>query len=315
MKRLLTLLTIGIPMIASAAAPVMTKTTFSDVPPSAWYVGYVEQAVTLDIVAGYRDSNGRLTGKFGPGDNVTVAQALKMAVEASGYDVSKYTVGDQWHNVWYGPYVGVAQTERFSFFVNRLKDFDVAATRGEIAQIVTDAFRLTLQPNGELPFTDVPSSDAHAMAISKLYGDGVISGDTDAYGHATGTFRPGDRINRAEAVKLIMRARENYGTPAPSAPSVGSPSATVMVVTYGANGFTPSELHVSPGTEVRFENNSSLMLQVASNPHPVHTDHPEINADSSVVKGQSYSVIFRTLGTFGYHNHLHAGDTGTIIVE
>ncbi len=212
-KLLLSLSIIGLPLAAVAA----TITTYEDVPPSAWYAGYVSQATTLDIVAGYRDSNGKLTGKFGPSDNVTVAQSLKMATVAAGYDASKYTVSDAWHDVWYGPYVGVAQTENFSFFLDRKTNFNNQASRGELAQIVADAFLLA-KSTDTTPFTDVPSTDTNIGAINRLYADGIISGDTDAYGHTTNTFRPNDKINRAEGVKLIMRAYEKYGKVAPPAP-------------------------------------------------------------------------------------------------
>ncbi|MBP9750701.1 MAG: S-layer homology domain-containing protein, partial [Candidatus Peribacteraceae bacterium] len=89
---LLSLSIIGLPIIASAA----TVTVYDDVPENAWFAGYVHQATTLDIVGGYRDTNGRLTGKFGPSDKLTIAQALKMSVVAAGYDPTEYTVGDNW---------------------------------------------------------------------------------------------------------------------------------------------------------------------------------------------------------------------------
>ncbi|MDH5596672.1 MAG: S-layer homology domain-containing protein [Candidatus Peregrinibacteria bacterium] len=54
--------------------------TFDDVPADAWFFDYVEAAVQLGIVSGYKDAGGNLTGFFGPGDTVNRAQASKIIV-------------------------------------------------------------------------------------------------------------------------------------------------------------------------------------------------------------------------------------------
>lgn len=309
---LLSLSIIGLPIIASAA----TVTIFDDVPENAWFAGYVHQATTLNIVGGYRDANGRLTGKFGPSDNVTVAQVLKMSVEAAGYDSTEYTVGDNWVSLWYGPYVGVAQTERFSFFLDRTTGFENPATRGEVAQIVADAFRVWLDGDTAHPFSDVPQNNEHAKAIDQLFADEVISGDTDAYGHTTGSFRPGDRINRAEAVKLVMRAYEVYGTPAENSgtrdeedtdPKTEPDAPTVSVVSYtDASGFSPANYFIQPGTTVRFENQSTMDLKVVSD--------PALDEVFTVKPGATHAYTFHKAGTYMYRNDLSASDTAIIYV-
>jgi hypothetical protein len=52
--------------------------TFSDVPKGAWFYSYVETAAKNGIVGGYKDTNGTLTGYYGPGDSVTREQAMKI---------------------------------------------------------------------------------------------------------------------------------------------------------------------------------------------------------------------------------------------
>lgn len=307
---LLSLSIIGLPIIASAA----TVTVYDDVPENAWFAGYVHQATTLDIVGGYRDTNGRLTGKFGPSDKLTIAQALKMSVVAAGYDPTEYTVGDNWVSLWYGPYVGVAQTERFSFFLDRTTGFENAATRGEVAQIVADAFRVWLSGDTAHPFKDVPENSKHAKAIDQLYVDGVISGDTDAYGHTTGSFRPGDSINRAEAVKLVMRAYEVYGAPAEddeanedTDPKTEPNAPTVSVVSYSdANGFSPASYFIEPGTTVRFENQSTTDLKV--------TSEPALTEIFTVKPGATHAYTFHKTGTYMVKNGLQMSDSMTVYV-
>lgn len=56
-----------------------TATPFTDVPSSHWASGYVAQAAGQGIINGYGDGN------FGPEDQVTYEQAVKMFVETLGY--------------------------------------------------------------------------------------------------------------------------------------------------------------------------------------------------------------------------------------
>lgn len=68
------LLAAGVPAMLTPAAP------FTDVNPSDWFYQYVTSAYNWSIIDGYKDGNGNLTGKFGPGDPVTRAQISKIAV-------------------------------------------------------------------------------------------------------------------------------------------------------------------------------------------------------------------------------------------
>jgi len=46
------------------------------------------------------------------------------------------------------------------------------------------------------------------------------------------------------------------------------------VVTITSSGVSPRSLTVTPGTQVTFVNNDSRSHNIASNPHPEHTDCP-----------------------------------------
>ena len=62
-------------------------------------------------------------------------------------------------------------------------------------------FALILVPNAfaeEAVFTDVSSTDPHYEAINYLYEHGIVEGYED------NTFRPGNPVNRAEALKIIL---------------------------------------------------------------------------------------------------------------
>ncbi len=90
--------------------------TFEDVPRDAWFGPYVETAVKLGWVEGYRDASGNLTGKFGPGDNVTRAAATKIMINAYGVQSAPSGVENPFNDVkssdWFYEYVVTAYWNR-----------------------------------------------------------------------------------------------------------------------------------------------------------------------------------------------------------
>ena len=288
---------------------------FTDVPQSAWFATYVQTAVEAGIVNGYMDAQGKLTGKFGPGNSVTVAEALKIAVEGAGYDAELYgsVVDSGVGSHWASPYVSVAKAENFIVNASATR-LNRPATRAEVAAIFTSAFDvdITVSQIGSR-FDDVSASTTNAASIEALSRDEVVSGDTDVQGRPTGTFRPAGPINRAEVVKIVIGARARYGTPGEGK---RPPEATGMTVHYtSAGGFSPSVLRVAQGTTVTFINDATSELWVASNPHPSHTDYPELNSNGSFGQGEVFVLKFSRLGSWGYHNHLSPSQGGTIVVE
>ncbi len=101
---------------------------------------------------------------------------------------------------------------------------------------------------------------------------------------------------------------------ASSSTNTASPAQSANTITYTDNGFSPATLTVKAGTTVTIKNASSSVLQFDSNPHPVHTDDPELNV-GVIAPGQSKTVTVTTTGTHGYHNHNNTSDTGTLIVQ
>jgi plastocyanin len=89
----------------------------------------------------------------------------------------------------------------------------------------------------------------------------------------------------------------NSGTPT-------DPSPTVPTVTITAAGVSPKTIQIAVGGRVRFVNNDTAMHMVGSDPHPDHTDCPDINQVGFLLPGQS-----RETGnlvqprTCGFHDH------------
>ncbi len=202
---------------------------FSDVSPNAWYSVYVNQAAESGIISGYKDSQGNLTGHYGPANQITIAETLKIASEGAGYDETTVDVPPGYTELygWATDYIFTAQNccgigKGFSLEEWNDWSFDRPAVRVEVAAVLAKAFKVQITVQTQHAFSDVspdmyyPKTEDHfkyAAEIDALARDGVISGDTDAEGKPIGKFRPTDPINRAEVAKMIMLMRAHYGTP------------------------------------------------------------------------------------------------------
>jgi len=96
--------------------------------------------------------------------------------------------------------------------------------------------------------------------------------------------------------------------------AVVKPVAKTVVVNIAGFAFSPAVVKIKVGDTVKWINDDSAPHQVASNPHPVHTDLPGLESDV-LSKGGSYSFTFDKAGTWGYHCHIHPMMTGTVVVE
>jgi plastocyanin len=116
------------------------------------------------------------------------------------------------------------------------------------------------------------------------------------------------------AVGVYALMQQNAGAPSNKAASSDSDKTAAATITYSDSGFSPSKTTVKSGDTVAIKNTSSSDMQFDSDPHPVHTDDEELNA-GTVAPGQTVTFTVTTKGTFGFHNHLNPGDTGTIVVQ
>jgi plastocyanin len=98
----------------------------------------------------------------------------------------------------------------------------------------------------------------------------------------------------------------------------GTPTAT-DTITITASGANPRSITVSPGTRVTFVNNDSRNHDMASDPHPEHTQCPEINQAGFLTPGQSKATgNLNTVRVCGFHDHndpSNASLTGTIRIQ
>ena len=106
---------------------------------------------------------------------------------------------------------------------------------------------------------------------------------------------------------------------------------TFKVVTLTDNGFSPTSITIARGETIRFVNDSSRNMWVGADEHPTHTEYDgtstrehcangmntgaSFDQCTAVAKGAFWDYTFEKSGTFGYHNHVGASNTGTVVVQ
>jgi plastocyanin len=87
-----------------------------------------------------------------------------------------------------------------------------------------------------------------------------------------------------------------------------------VTITYDGEQFSPAEVTVASGGTVIFVNQSDEDVEPSSDPHPVHTTNPELNA-GEIAPGDDATLTVTDKGEWGYHNHFDSSQTGTVTVE
>ena len=109
------------------------------------------------------------------------------------------------------------------------------------------------------------------------------------------------------------------GPGSPSPTTTTQPPAGGPTVTITSAGVSPKQIEIAAGGRVTFVNNDVAFHEMASDPHPVHTDCPPMNEVGAVTPGQGRQTgPFPTARTCGYHDHgqpTNAALQGTIVIR
>ena len=111
----------------------------------------------------------------------------------------------------------------------------------------------------------------------------------------------------ASGLALAVNCGGSSTSPSPNPnPGGGGPGPVGATITIGANGaVSPASVTINQGESVTFVNNHNRDHQMASDPHPNHTDCPAINALNTLGSGQTRSTnALTTSRTCGFHDHL-----------
>jgi hypothetical protein len=124
---------------------------------------------------------------------------------------------------------------------------------------------------------------------------------------------------------IVRASRSSYDTVEQSVTLSGDATVnfalrvTRPTITIGSNGaVSPKQIIIAIGQSVTFVNNHVQNHEMDSDPHPIHTDCPEINV-GFLAPGQirTTSAITRVVSC-GYHDHLDPFNSslmGTIVVR
>ena len=143
-------------------------------------------------------------GKFAPLDKLSRNQAAKMLVIASGNEEGSpadcpFADVQGWPAGFVATACAKGYMRGYSDGTFRGKN---QITRAEFAKMLMqylDAEDMTLEPVTAAKFTDVPEDAWYAEAVYTLANGGIIKGYGD------GSFKPGNRVTRTEAVVMLER--------------------------------------------------------------------------------------------------------------
>jgi hypothetical protein len=91
-------------------------------------------------------------------------------------------------------------------------------------------------------------------------------------------------------------------TPPPMACSQASTTGPILIAN---NAACPQNITLAAGSQVMVVNQDAVAHEMYSDPHPEHTDCPELNQVGHLEPGQSrLSGNLNTVRTCGYHDHL-----------
>jgi plastocyanin len=98
-----------------------------------------------------------------------------------------------------------------------------------------------------------------------------------------------------------------------------SPVVQTNTITITSTGVSPKNIQVAVGSRVLFVNHDSRSHSMNSDPHPEHTDCPEINQVGFLAPGQSRETgNLVDVRTCGFHDHDDPGSTafqGSIVIN
>src|SRR3954470_12105654 len=103
---------------------------------------------------------------------------------------------------------------------------------------------------------------------------------------------------------LVIACGGGSSSPATGPTSGCTPSTTPNTLTIQNNTICPQALTVARGTQVAIVNSDSRTHEMDSDPHPEHTDCPELNQIGFLSPGQSrQSGNLNTARRCGMHDH------------
>ncbi len=162
-----------------------------------WAEGYIQTLAEQGVVSG------KVEGFFDPNANVTRAELIKMATLAFGHSVEDSILDQPFVDVkinsWFAPFVKVAKD------LSAIQGYDDGTfrpndhvNRAEALKIIFNLAQVSLSGT-EPDFKDVSDTAWFAPYVAHAQQNDIVAGYDD------GTFRPGNKMTRAEVAKVVVK--------------------------------------------------------------------------------------------------------------
>jgi len=219
-KKLLAMAVAVCVLMSMLAYPAFAKKPdmpFTDVKEADWFYSDVAGAYQTGLV------NGKTETEYKPNDNMTYAEAIKLAACMHQY-VEDGEVSLKNGDPWYQTYVNYAKDNGI---ISKDYNYNDNASRSGYMEIFANCMELpeiNYIEEGSIP--DVKSTAAFAPAVYKLYRAGILTGvDADH------NCNPYDNIKRSEVAAILTRmmdedARKEFTMGDPENAPTAKPEAT-----------------------------------------------------------------------------------------
>ena len=225
----------------------VTAGTFADLSDSHWASPFVEQLVADGVVSSEN-------ANYRPADNLSRAEALKLAIEACGVEgTTTINFPDVKEADWFHQYVatGVANSVVGGYENGNFGPND-PVQRAQYAKMVVEACDLADKSDMDNPFDDVSTGAWYFEYVMTAYWWSIIDG------YDNGNFGPMNNANRAEAAKMTANAMDPVerqeepdadGNTGDLVISKSSEPGVVVGIPLGATGVHVASFNVKAGSE------------------------------------------------------------------
>lgn len=171
-------------------------TGFQDVASGSWYLPGIRFAFEQDLMKGSSFQT------FNPNDNLSVAEAVTLAVRLYEIYYGTVLVSSAPSNPWYQKYVDVAVRQNIlnpTYF----SDYTAAINRADFTSLLVRLFPFSNNEKiNQISILNIPDIDGGTFLaddIIAMYNYGIITGDSSL------RFMPKSYISRAEVASIISR--------------------------------------------------------------------------------------------------------------
>ncbi|MBQ9940108.1 MAG: S-layer homology domain-containing protein [Clostridia bacterium] len=195
MKKSVVFLLLLLALCLFTSLSISAEGVFSDVTENDWFYSYVNEAYGFGFI------NGRSSTMFCPYENLTIAEALKLA-DMLFINIMKLDISLENGQIWYEPYVEFARN--YNILDIEFSDYNAPISRRDFVHVFYNAippqniFEYIEYLDGAVP--DVLNNEKYYNEIYTFYRAGILTGKNETH-----TFYPNDKILRSEVCAVLMR--------------------------------------------------------------------------------------------------------------